>query len=125
MPVTFVENELVAWTPLLVCRALILGVQIGEHRLSRRTVAARLWRMFRWWFAWATALPGERFYDFQCDLIVEVAHGTPRRRSVRLVTRQALQYPLVQKLGVDAVFALAPVEPCRHSWATLDRWNGR
>lgn len=115
-PMTFTEGQLLDWSPWLAARMVVRGVQIGKQRLPRRDVAERVWQTFDLWFRWTTALPGERFWLYQRDLILEVAHGTPGRRTARFVTGQALHYPVVQKLGVDAVFALTDPEPCNVAW---------
>lgn len=123
-PLVFVEGQLIDWSLSLAVRMLVRGVEIKDSgSIPRRELAHRIWATFKHWFAWATALPGDRFWDFQRDLLVEVAHGTPRRRTVRLVTCEALHYPVVQRLGIDAIFALTNPEPCPYTWATVTRWR--
>lgn len=123
-PVAFIEGQLINWSPWLAGQMIVRGVQVGKHRLPRRDVAYRVWDTFRAWFRWTTALPGERFWDYRRDLLIEVAHGTPSRRTARFVTGEAASYPIVQKLGLDAVFALTTPEPCDLAWwAVSSAWT--
>lgn len=115
-PLRFDEGALIPWSPVLMARMIIRGVMIGEHQIARRVVFIRCRWVARAWWRWTTALPGDRFYHCQRDLIIEVRSGTPRRREAAYITRRALEYRTVQQLGVDAALAFCPSEPCAEQW---------
>ena len=114
--VVVTEGQLVEFTPRVVARMVIYGVRVGNRDVGRLDNYRRLWRVFRAWFDWTTALPGDRFHSFTRDLLIEVHAGLPRRRTARYLTGQAAKYPIVQRLGLDAAFNLMPVEPCLEDW---------
>lgn len=115
-PIRYQEGVLIDWSPTLPVRMLVRGVEVGDRRVPRPEIARRLLTAFAAWFRWTVATPGDRFWDIQRDLIIEVAHGTPSRRTARFVTGMALHSPVVQKMGVDAVFSMTPPEPCHAAW---------
>lgn len=116
---------IIDWTPRLMLRVAIRGVRLGDEDLPRRRVYAHLWRVFREWFDWTTALPGDRFEDFPRQLLIEVRGGLPGRRRAGYVVSEAVRYPIVQRLGLDAVFALAPTEPSPEEWWHVHRVRDR
>lgn len=123
-PLRFQDGELIPWGPAFAVRLLCRGLMIGERRIGRRKIMRTELEALRAWFRWTTALPGDRFWDFPRNLIVEVAHGAPKHRTVRIVTADALRYRSVRDAGgVSAVLALTPPEPCPYTWHDLLPWK--
>lgn len=120
-PIAHREGELLPWSPAYMARVLIRGVILGDRRIERRVVARACWRVITAWWRWTTALPGDRFYLVQRDLILEVRGGLPGRREAGYVVGQALAYSTVRALGIQAVLDLCPSEPCREQWWEVDR----
>ena len=119
------EGELIDLRLGTLFRAVVYGVSIGDRDVPRLTAYRRLCSIFAAWWRWTTALPGDRFWDIQRDLIVEVAHGVPSRRIVRLMTPEALRYPSVQSAGLDYVMRLVTPERNFHEWWQLYPWSDK
>ena len=117
----FDEGVLIDWSPLLAWRMIVRGVVVGDRLIPRRQVVAKVIAVGRMWFKWTTAMPGDLFLDFPRNLIICVDGGLPRDRTVRVVSRQAMQYPLDRKVGLQATFALTPPEPSKYEWWQLER----
>lgn len=119
-PVRFAEGAFIDWSLGNIVRMAVCGVEVGGRRKPRREVWRKLIQAGHAWFAWTTALPGDRFELFVRDLVVQVRGGLPHRRDVAIVSRQALRYPLVQGQGIDAVFAICPTERVDWRWWEVD-----
>jgi hypothetical protein len=122
--VQYEDGQLIDWSPNVVARMALIGVEISGRRLPRPVVWRRLWAAFRAWFAWTTALPGDTFLHFQRDLLIEVDSGLPRRRRARVMARMAMRYPVVQRHGMAAMFDLIPAEPCDYRWHEVFQVKG-
>lgn len=109
------------WSLPLAARIVARGVVLDDEPLPRRGVLRWVARVSRAWWQWATALPGDTFVAVGRDLLVSVDGGMPKRRTVRVVSGQAIQYRLVRELGLDALFALTPPEPSTFRWHDVQR----
>lgn len=123
-PVQVGEGLLLPWTPLLMLRMVIFGLRVDDRVIPRRRIVERCGAVTSAWWRWTTALPGDRFVHFQRDLIIEVRSGLPRRREAAYLVRQALGYPTVRALGVQAALDLCPNERCTDQWWDVRAFGG-
>jgi len=119
--VELIEGALIDWSFSLVVRLILFGVSLDGRREPRRRVWRWLLRVAKGWWQWATAVPGDMFWDLQRDLILSIEHGTPRRRTIRVISHQAVYYQRIREMGLEALFALTPPEPCTYRWHDVQR----
>jgi hypothetical protein len=122
-PIWLEEGVVPSWSPVWCVQTIVRGLEVGGDRLPRRDIVRGTLRVLRDWWAWTTALPGDVFYDFMRDELIEVHDGLPSRRRVRVVPHQALRYSTVKTLGRSALFSIMPLEDNSFSWYTVTRWT--